>query len=111
MSDSLARYRVLAAGISSIMLCLGIARFAYTPMLPLMQDQAGLDIAGGGWLAAINYLGYLIGAVTASLIGDPYRKDRLYRAGLLLAILTTLMMGLADHFWLWAASRFFAGAG
>ena len=109
MSDSLARYRVLAAGIFSIMLCLGIARFAYTPMLPLMQDQAGLGMAGGGWLAAINYLGYLIGAVTASLIGDPYLKDRLYRAGLLLAILTTLMMGLADHFWLWAVSRFLAG--
>ena len=109
MNDALARYRVLGAGILSIILSLGIARFAYTPMLPLMQDQAGLGVAGGGWLAAINYLGYLTGAVTVSLISDPFLKDRLYRFGLVLAVLTTAMMGMADAFWLWSVSRFFAG--
>ena len=109
METALPRYRVLAAGILSIILSLGIARFAYTPMLPLMQEQAGLSVVGGGWLAAINYLGYLAGAVIASLVGDLVLKDRLYRFGLVLAVLTTAMMGLADHFWLWAASRFFAG--
>ena len=109
MNDSLARYRVLGGGILSIILSLGIARFAYTPMLPLMQEQAGLGMAGGGWLAAINYLGYLTGAVTVSLISDPFLKDRLYRFGLVLAVLTTAMMGLADAFWLWSVSRFLAG--
>ncbi|MCS5558596.1 MAG: YbfB/YjiJ family MFS transporter, partial [Oceanospirillaceae bacterium] len=52
------RFKVLSAGIASLILMLGIARFAYTPMLPLMQTQAGLGIAEGGWLAAFNYLGY-----------------------------------------------------
>ena len=107
--DASSRYRVLAAGILSIILSLGIARFAYTPLLPLMQEQAGLSVAGGGWLAAINYLGYLAGAVIASRIDDLFLKDRLYRFGLVLAVLTTAMMGLADSFWLWAASRFLAG--
>jgi hypothetical protein len=32
--------KVLSAGIFSLMLALGIARFAYTPLLPLMQHQA-----------------------------------------------------------------------
>ena len=33
------RYRVLLAGVFSQLLCIGIARFAYTPLLPVMQQQ------------------------------------------------------------------------
>ena len=66
MSDQKQRMKVLGAGIFSLMLALGVARFAYTPLLPLMQSQAGLGLAEGGWLAAINYLGYLSGALLAA---------------------------------------------
>ncbi|MET0028065.1 MAG: YbfB/YjiJ family MFS transporter [Candidatus Thiodiazotropha sp.] len=109
MSDAIARLKVLSAGIVSLILTLGIARFAYTPMLPLMQQQAGLGIAEGGWLASINYAGYLCGAIIASLISDLVLKDRLYRLGLVFAVLSTVVMGMTDHLWVWAASRFVAG--
>ena len=46
------RLKVLGAGIFSLVLALGVARFAYTPLLPLMQSEAGLGIAEAGWLAA-----------------------------------------------------------
>ncbi len=108
-SQSIERLRVLGAGIISLVLMLGIARFAYTPLLPLMQQQAGLGVAEGGWLAAINYMGYLSGAIIASLISDIVLKDRLYRVGLILALLTTVGMALAENLWLWAAMRFVAG--
>ena len=62
------RLKVLGAGVIGLVLMLGVARFSYTPLLPLMQQQAGLGVAEGGWLAAINYMGYLSGAVIASLI-------------------------------------------
>jgi len=103
------RLKVLGAGILSLVLMLGIARFAYTPLLPLMQQQAGLGTAEGGWLAAINYVGYLCGAILASLISDLALKDRLYRLGLIVALLTTVGMALAESFWLWSLMRFFAG--
>ncbi|MCB1800180.1 MAG: YbfB/YjiJ family MFS transporter [Gammaproteobacteria bacterium] len=103
------RLKVLSAGIISLVLMLGIARFAYTPLLPLMQQQAGLGVAEGGWLAAINYLGYLSGAIIASLISDIVLKDRLYRIGLIVALLTTIGMAITQDLWLWAAMRFFAG--
>ncbi len=103
------RTRVLSAGIFSIVLALGVARFAYTPLLPLMQQQAGLGVAEAGWLAAINYVGYLGGALTASLISDMVLKDRLYRIGMVLAVLSTAMMGLSTDFSVWALSRFVAG--
>lgn len=103
------RMKVLGAGIFSLLLALGVARFAYTPLLPVMQAQAGLGLAEGGWLAALNYAGYLSGALIASLISDLVLKDRLYRIGMVLAVLSTLVMGLSSDFTLWAVSRFVAG--
>ena len=105
----LERMKVLGAGICSLILVLGVARFAYTPLLPLMQRQAGLGIADAGWLAALNYAGYLCGALIASLISDLVLKDRLYRIGMLLAVASTLVMGLSTDVTVWALSRFVAG--
>lgn len=109
MHEQRERMRVLSAGIFSLLLALGVARFAYTPLLPLMQQQAGLGIADAGWLAAINYGGYLCGALLASLISDLVLKDRLYRLGMLLAIASTVVMGLTTDVTIWALSRFVAG--
>lgn len=103
------RLKVLGAGIFSLILALGVARFAYTPLLPIMQKQAGLGIAEAGWLAALNYAGYLSGALLASLIGDLVLKDRLYRIGMIIAIASTAMMGVSTHPWVWMASRYIAG--
>jgi predicted MFS family arabinose efflux permease len=109
MSDQAERLKVLSAGVLSLVLALGIARFAYTPLLPVMQQQAGLGVSEGGWLAAVNYMGYLLGALIASLISDLHLKDRLYRIGLVMALGTTLGMGVTENLWIWAAMRFFAG--
>lgn len=109
MHDQGQRIKVLGAGIFSLLLALGVARFAYTPLLPLMQAQAGLGIAEAGWLAAINYAGYLAGALTASLISDLVLKDRLYRIGMVVALVSTVVMGLSTDVAVWAVSRFFAG--
>ena len=103
------RLKILCAGIASLILMVGIARFAYTPMLPLMQHQAGLGIAQGGWLAAFNYVGYFCGALIAANIVDLVKKDRLYRLGLVVALITTVGLGLTQNFWAWSVLRFFAG--
>jgi len=103
------RTRILTAGICSLLLALGVARFAYTPLLPLMREQAGLGVADAGWLAAINYMGYLSGALIASRINDLALKDRLFRIGMMVAVGSTLMMGLSTHWLVWAVSRYIAG--
>ncbi len=109
MNEQRDRLKVLCAGIFSLILALGVARFAYTPLLPLMQQQAGLGVAAAGWLAAINYAGYLSGALIASLISDLVLKDRLYRIGMILAIASTALMGVTTDFTVWALSRYVAG--
>lgn len=103
------RLKSLFAGICSLILCMGIARFAYTPLLPLMMEQAGLSHEDGGWLAAINYAGYLSGVIAASFISSAQLKVRLYRWGMVLAVLTTAMMAMTSDFYVWAISRFLAG--
>lgn len=109
MNPTVTRLKVLSAGIFSLILTLGVARFAYTPLLPLMQQQAGLGVAEAGWLAAINYAGYLSGALIASRISSLVLKDRLYRIGMVLAIVSTLVMGLSTNVVVWALSRYVAG--
>ncbi|MFT4243119.1 MAG: YbfB/YjiJ family MFS transporter [Acidovorax sp.] len=66
-SDDTDRLRVVFAGISALILAVGLARFAYTPMLPVMRGQAGLSYLAGGWLAAFNYAGYITGALVAAM--------------------------------------------
>lgn len=103
------RYRVIFAGICALILTVGLARFAYTPMLPVMRDQAGLSHLAGGWLATINYAGYMSGALLAASISDLGRKFVIYRLGLVIAVLSTSAMGLTDNVLWWAGLRFVAG--
>lgn len=103
------RYRVIAAGISALILTIGLARFAYTPMLPIMHDAAGLSAFAGGWLATLNYMGYIAGALIAATVSDLERKFVLYRAGLIVGVLSTGAMGLTDDVVAWAVLRFLGG--
>lgn len=103
------KYYVLAAGVISLVVLLGIARFAYTPLIPVMISASVMSDISAGWLATLNYAGYLCGAVLAATIGDLMLKDKLYRAGLITAIITTLAMAFTDNVYLWAFLRFMSG--
>jgi MFS family permease len=94
-------------GLVALAVAMGIGRFAFTPVLPMMQAEAGVTIAQGGWLAAANYAGYLAGALLATLMrGGSVRSMR----GALLAVgMTTLAMGFTASFPVWVALRFLAG--
>jgi len=87
---------------------MGVGRFAFTPLLPLMQDEFGMTLAEGGWLASANYLGYLAGALSATLVADVARRGAI-RLGLLTIALSTLAMGATDSFAAWMALRFLPG--
>jgi hypothetical protein len=89
---------------------MGIGRFAFTPLMPLMLQDGTLDAITGTEWAAANYIGYLIGALTASWFGrDPRRGLRM---GLVGVALTTLGMawGNASLALLGAMLRGSAGA-
>lgn len=103
------RLKILLSGVCGLMLMLGIARFAYTPLMPLMQQQSDLGLAAGGWLASINYVGYLSGVMLAASISCLTLKFKLYRIGIVVAVISTAAMAWADNIYLWAAMRYLAG--
>ncbi|WP_449371398.1 YbfB/YjiJ family MFS transporter [Thiomonas sp.] len=103
------RLRVLFAGICALILTVGLARFAYTPMLPIMHREAGLTDLAAGWLATFNYAGYITGALLAAAVGSLRQKFVMYRIGLVLAVVTTAALGLTDNVATWAVLRFLSG--
>jgi MFS family permease len=98
---------VTLAGILSLAVAMGIGRFAFTPVLPLMIHEGRLDVAAGGWIAAANYAGYLLGALTASRLGWP--AVRLGAVALVLTAMLTAAMAWLSPVWLWAAVRLAGG--
>ncbi|NVK17080.1 MAG: YbfB/YjiJ family MFS transporter [Methylocystaceae bacterium] len=109
MSQPLPTWKLLVASISSLVLTMGIARFALTPLLPAMQTATGLGDDGAGFLAAFNYAGYLSGALFASRLRNPTVKLRYFRLGMIFAFLTTALMAFTDNIVIWSALRYFSG--
>ena len=102
-------WQVLLGGICALVLTIGLARFAYTPLLPQMHAQVGLGVADGGLLASINYAGYMSGALLAAWIESPALRQRLYVWGLPMALAVTALMGWSTSFGVWALSRYVGG--
>ena len=102
-------WQVTTGGVCGLVLTIGLARFAYTPLLPSLQAQTGLTDAGAGALAAVNYAGYMSGALAAAWIDDVRWRHRLYSMGLLMALLTTAAMALSTWMPAWALWRYIGG--
>jgi MFS family permease len=99
--------RIALAGLAALAVAMGIGRFAFTPVLPMMLQDAGLTVAQGGWLASANYLGYLAGALWAGAM--PVRASTAIRAGLAAIVLGTLAMGFDAGLAAWSVLRCIAG--
>ena len=104
---SLSGVRIAVSGLLALAIAMGVGRFAFTPLLPMMVQDAGLTVASGGWLASANYLGYLAGAVAAMFAH--VRAGTAVRLGLLVIAMATAAMGLEHQFAAWIALRFLAG--
>jgi predicted MFS family arabinose efflux permease len=98
---------VAVAGLLALAVAIGIGRFAFTPLLPMMQDDAGLSVPAGGWLASANYAGYLLGALSAMVMR--VRAATAIRGGLVVIGFATVAMGYENRFPAWAVLRALAG--
>jgi MFS family permease len=101
--------QTLAAGLLALMVAMGIGRFAFTPILPVIQNRFDLSNAASATLASSNYLGYLLGAVLAAFVPAGRLQDALLRASLWTVAAATVLMGLTADFSAWFTLRFVAG--
>lgn len=99
---------VCLASLASLAVAMGIGRFAFTPLFPLMVRDGLLDSHAGTMLAAANYLGYLGGALTASRLR--IKPALLMALGLAGTVIITAAVGWTGSVFWWAVLRFLAGA-
>ncbi len=99
---------ILIAGILSVIIGLGVARFAFTSLLPPMLESQ-ISVTFAGVLASVNFAGYLSGSIFSMFIKDINQKVILFRFGIVLAILTTLILGITTDTTIWFVSRILAG--
>lgn len=98
---------IAVGGMMALAVAMGIGRFAFTPLLPIMQADVGLSVEAGGWLASANYAGYFAGALAATRLH--VASLRAVLGGLVAIALTTLAMGVTQAFAEWVVWRTAAG--
>ncbi|MBV8679300.1 MAG: YbfB/YjiJ family MFS transporter [Aquitalea sp.] len=91
---SLSTSTIVLLGLVALAIAMGIGRFAFTPLMPLMVRDGRLDAATATEWAVANYMGYLLGALSASCFKA--RPERGLGIGMLGVMLTTLAMALLD---------------
>lgn len=100
-------WRAALACMVTLAVALGLGRFAFTPMLPVMLAEGKVDLQGGGLLASLNYLGYFVGAASCAAIR--LRPAAMVRGGLIATAALLLGMGVLHDFAAWGLLRGAAG--
>ena len=104
-----AQLRLALGGLIALASGMGLGRFLYTPVLPMMVEGAGLSPSRAGLIASANFAGYLAGALAASLPGMSPRAWSWLVAGLAASAATTAAMAVTGGFWPWVLLRFAGG--
>mgnify|MGYP001765259727 CR=1 FL=1 len=102
------RMLILLRGAATLFVAMGLGRFAFTALLPAMQSGVGFSDADAGLMASLNLAGYLAGVFLAGRAG-PAMRLRLFRLGLVVAVLCIAGMGVDLGLWVWDLLRLAAG--
>lgn len=110
MSTDAARPVWLAlGGLVALAAAIGVGRFVYTPILPVMVESLGMSKTMAGAIASANFAGYLLGAIAAASRAVAGARRRWLIAAMLGSTVTTAGMGLSDSITAFFVLRFLGG--
>jgi predicted MFS family arabinose efflux permease len=89
----------------------GIARFAYSLLLPDMRASLGWTYAAAGFMNTINAAGYLIGASIAATVMRRIGQHGAIVHGSLICVLALAFSAVTDNFTVLSLARLAAGIG
>src|SRR6476620_5642165 len=104
-----ANWAHVVRGAAALAAAMGIGRFAYTPILPLMTAQANITPQLAGNLATANYVGYLVGALAGIASNRLARSAMALRVSLVVLVATLAAMPRASNAFGWLGLRAVAG--
>lgn len=87
---------------AGLLVGMGIGRFGYAPMIPVLIENGMLSEAETGYVGALNLGGYVLGALATSWLRRRCHEAHLFRICLLLALLSLCASVLPFGF-LWLA--------
>jgi predicted MFS family arabinose efflux permease len=96
-------------GLVALAAAIGVGRFVYTPILPLMVEDLGMTQGTAGLLASANFAGYLMGALLAATRVVQGSRRGWLLAGLTASALTTGAMALPSSTVAFLLLRFAGG--
>ncbi|NKG29705.1 YbfB/YjiJ family MFS transporter [Erwinia rhapontici] len=99
--------RVALCAFLTLVVAMGIGRFAFTPQVPLMIGENQLSLTSAAVVAALNYLGYLCGSFDA--MRATRRVEWRLQAGVWGAVVLTLISALVSGPWQHGVVRFLIG--
>lgn len=111
VTDRAGLRKLAFVGLSGGLIGVGVCRFAYTPLVPVMIGQGWITEGEAGYLGAINFTGYLIGAVLSWWSAMHLGTGRAVRLNLVLCVLSLAASALPWGFHWLAVWRFVAGYG
>lgn len=100
-------FRVALSAFLSLVVAMGIGRFAFTPQVPVMIGEHQLSLTSAAVVAAFNYLGYLCGSWNA--MRATQQVELRLKAGVWGAVILTLLSACVTGPWLHGLLRFFIG--
>lgn len=99
---------ILTARILSTIIGIGVARFVFTGLIPLMfEDYSSIKFVG--ILASLSFAGYLTGSILSVSLEDINQEMLFYRMGVVLAMATTSVLGFSINSTFRAISRVLGG--
>lgn len=106
---------VAIAGMLAMASAMGVGRFAFTPLLPMMLHDGTINLTQGSWLAMSNYLGYFVGSLVCMALPwvakgfvQRWHPARMVHWWLFITVLLTATMALNLPAG-WASLRFVSG--
>lgn len=104
-------WTIAVIGFLIIFACIGLARYAYTMLLPSMQTGLGLPYDRMGYIGTANFCGYLLSVLLAPRLIRRFKPRAVITSGLVLVTLALAAIGISHGFLLPLTLYFMVGMG